>query len=93
MLSTYLVLAESRLCIERKVPLARLASISESDIKIYTNDMMILPHAEGCEGVLKFVGVAVDDQRTHVKSYLQESGVGSLKNVMDTAMAKDIVLS
>ena len=91
--STYLVLAESQLCIEWKARFGESGTLESHPFKTWINNLKILRHIEGCEGVAKFVGVVVDDGRRHIKSYLQEYVGPSIKSIFEKSQANDAMIS
>ncbi|KAI9704999.1 MAG: hypothetical protein M1836_006779 [Candelina mexicana] len=91
--SSYLVQAESQICIEWKAPFGGTAGPRNHSFQTWINNLRLLRHLEGCEGVTKFVGVVVDDSRTHIKSYLQEYVGLGIKHTFEKVQAKGKTLS
>lgn len=92
--SSYLVLAESQVCIERKMPFAGIDASDGNALEAFIDDMRLLHQLRACEGVAGFVGVVVDDERKQLKSFLQECPQrGSLQQILEIAEAEGRSLS
>lgn len=81
--SRFKVRAGSRICIERKVPFANSGTQGENEFHAYFQDLKQLKSVRGYKGVAEFIGVVMDDTRSHLRSYLYEYPViGSLFTVL-----------
>ncbi|KAL8919245.1 MAG: hypothetical protein Q9208_006906 [Pyrenodesmia sp. 3 TL-2023] len=70
--STFLVQVEGQTYIERKMPFSRAALPGEDGVKEFYDHLKMAYSLRDCDSVVKFVGVVLDDTRSHLKSYLQE---------------------
>ena len=68
----FIVQVESRICIERKAPFVNSGTRGGNGFKNFFMDLTFLKSLRGCRGVAQFMGVVLDDARTHLKSYLYE---------------------
>lgn len=66
----FLVLLESRLCVEYLFPFTELAVSDPIPNNTFLADMKLLLMAQGCPGVAEFVGVVLSDDRRQLRSYL-----------------------
>ena len=81
MLSSYFIVrVESRTCIERKAPFVNAGEQGENGFRNYFDDLKLLKSMRGCNGVAEFIGIVLDDTRSHLRSYLLEYPI--LGNVM-----------
>ncbi|KAI4137756.1 MAG: hypothetical protein L6R39_007116, partial [Caloplaca ligustica] len=71
--NTFLVQVEGQTYIERKMPFSAAALRGENGVIEFYEQLKIAYALRDCEAVVNFVGVVLDDTRTHLKSYLQES--------------------
>ena len=62
------VKVKSQICIERKVPFATAGLGVENGFREYMNDLKLVKAVQGCSGVSKFIGVVLDDTRTHLEA-------------------------
>ena len=72
-LYTYKVRVESKPCIEYKMPFAGAREPGDNGVKDFFSNLKRLYSLRHCQNVVKFVGVVLDDDRRHLKSYLKES--------------------
>lgn len=87
--SRFKVRAGSRTCVERKVPFVNSGTQGENEFHAYFQDLKHLKSMRGYKGVAEFIGVVVDDTRSHLRSYLYEYPViGSLFTVLMCAGSK-----
>ena len=87
--SRFKVRAGSRICVERKVPFVNSGTQGENEFYAYFQDLKQLKSMRGFKGVAEFIGVVVDDTRSHLRSYLYEYPViGSLFTVLMCAGSK-----
>lgn len=87
--SRFKVRAGSRTCVERKVPFVNSGTQGENEFHAYFQDLKQLKSMHGYNGVAEFIGVVVDDTRSHLRSYLYEYPViGSLFTVLMCAGSK-----
>ena len=81
--SRFKVRAGSRVCIERKVPFANSGTQGENEFHAYFQDLKQLKSVRGYKGIAEFIGVVMDDTRSHLRSYLYEYPIiGSLFTVL-----------
>ena len=60
-------------CIERKAPFATAGIDGENGFQTFLDDLKINIALRDCPGVARFVGVVLDDTRSHLRSYLHEN--------------------
>jgi serine/threonine protein kinase len=68
----YIVQVESRTCMEQKMPFAGPGFPGEKRVGDFLHDIKSLSSMTSCKGLVKFVGVVLDDTRRYLKSYLHE---------------------
>ena len=79
---TYIVQVESRPCMERKMPFSGGGLPGDNALKRFWQDLKSAKSLYECNGVLKFMGVVLDDTRRHVKSFLQElPALGTIRSI------------
>ena len=89
----YKVRVKSQVCTERKVPFATAGLGVENGFRDYMNDLKLLKAVQGCSGVSKFIGVVLDDTRTHLRSYLYEHpALGTVFSMIFSANSKSEVI-
>ena len=72
--STYRAWIKSRPCVEHKIPFASTGKQDhENGVREFFQDLKLCNSLRGCTGVGEFIGVVLDDTRTHLRSYLCES--------------------
>ena len=87
--SRFKVRVESRTCIERKVPFVNSGTQGDNEFHAYFQDLKQLKSMRGCNGVAEFIGVVIDDTRSHLRSYLYEYPViGNLFTILMCAESK-----
>ena len=80
---TYIAQVESRPCMERKMPFSGAGLPGENGLKRFWQDLLLAKSLYECDGVVKFIGVVLDDNRTHMKSFLQElPPLGTIQSVL-----------
>jgi hypothetical protein len=62
----------SRQCLEWKVPFARAGGSGENGFQNFLDDIKLHIALRNCSNVVKFLGVVLDDNRLHLKSFLLE---------------------
>ena len=88
-LSAYIVWVESRNLIERKLPFAGAGLQGQNGVQEFFEDLELLYSMRDCACVVRFIGVVLDDNRKHLKSYLYESPtLGTIQQILETAEAK-----
>ena len=70
---TYTAQVESRKCIETKMPFGGAGPPGTSEIKDFVNRLKQLSLSQGCDNITRFVGVVLNDSRSHLRSFLKES--------------------
>lgn len=91
--SRFKVRVESRTCIERKVPFVNSGTQGENEFHAYIQDLKQLKSMRGCNGVAEFIGVVLDDTRSHLRSYLCEYPViGNLFTIFMCAGSKSEII-
>lgn len=70
--SCFIVRVESQTCIERKAPFVNSGICGRNGFQSFFDDLKLLKSLRGCSGVAEFIGVVLDDTRTHLRSYLYE---------------------
>ena len=89
----YKVKVKSQICTERKVPFATAGSGVKNGSREYMNDLKLLKAVQGCSGVSKFIGVVLDDTRTHLRSYLYEHpALGTVDSMIYYANSKSEII-
>ena len=89
----YKVKVKSQICTERKVPFATARSGVKNGSREYINDLKLLKAVQGCSGVSKFIGVVLDDTRTHLRSYLYEHpALGTVCSMIYYANSKSEII-
>ncbi|KIV87196.1 hypothetical protein PV11_02758 [Exophiala sideris] len=85
--SSYIVLAESQVCIERIVPFADSSEGEGTNhVSEFMKDLWTLFELKDCRGVANFAGIVVDDTRRQIKSYLQLCPeLGSVQQILEQA--------
>ena len=68
----YRVYVDSQACIERKVMFASSKKQGNNAFLDYLDEIRHLISLRRCTGVLRFMGIVLDDTRRHLRSYLQE---------------------
>jgi hypothetical protein len=66
---SYIVQVESRTCMEQKMPFARAGFPGEKRVDEFFNDIKSFSSMTSCNGLVRFVGVVLDDTRRHLKCY------------------------
>jgi hypothetical protein len=85
----YLKSQPSQPCLERKVPFASAGKPGENAFQAFLDDIKIQISLRDCEGVVRFVGIVLDDTRQHLKSYLVEiPTLSSLELVLGVANSR-----
>lgn len=86
--SCFMVRVENRTCIERKAPFVRSGIDNENGFHNFFNDLKLLKSMRGCTGVAEFIGVVLDDTRSHLRSYLYEYPAHNILTVLVCAESK-----
>ncbi len=68
----YKAYVKSQQCFERKVPFASAGRPGENVFQDFLDDIRLHIALRDCRSVVKFVGVVLDDNRQHLRSYLLE---------------------
>lgn len=68
----FIVRVESRTYIERKASFVNSGIRGENGFQCFFDELKLLKSLRGCRGVAEFIGVVLDDTRTHLRSYLYE---------------------
>ncbi|KAL9607429.1 MAG: hypothetical protein Q9167_007659 [Letrouitia subvulpina] len=80
---TYLAQVESRPCMERKIPFSGGGLPGDNGLKRFWQDLKLTRSLYACNGVVQFMGVVLDDTKTHVKSFLQElPALGTIRSIL-----------
>ena len=88
---TFLVTDGSGEYVEHKAPFARTI-FEENEFKTFVEDMMKIQKLSDCPGIVKFIGVVLDDHRNHVKGCLLESAFLGLNGVFFWAKLKNYIV-
>ena len=76
----------SQQCFERKVPFASAGRPGENAFQNFLDDIKLHIRLRSCSSVVKFVGVVLDNNRLHLRSFLLESPIlRSLELVLGVA--------
>jgi serine/threonine protein kinase len=76
-------------CVEQKVPFASAGKKGENGFQDFFNDLKLHNSLRDCSGVARFIGVVLDETRTHLRSYLYESPtIMTLQRLFTIASAK-----
>lgn len=87
--STFLVQVEGLTYIERKMPFSKAALPGDDGVKGFYKHLRMAHSLRDCDSVAKFVGVVLDDTRSHLKSYLEEfPALGTLRNMFAYAQLR-----
>ena len=87
---TYIAQVESRPCMERKLPFSGAGLPGDNGLKRFRQDLTLAKSLYECVGVVKFMGVVLDDNRTHMKSFLQElPPLGTIQSVLALAELRE----
>ncbi|KAI1610695.1 hypothetical protein EDD36DRAFT_489978 [Exophiala viscosa] len=90
--SSYIVLAEAQVCIERIVPFAD-SNEGTNHVSEFMKDLWTLFELKDCRGVASLVGIVVDDTRRQIKSYLQICPeLGSVQQILERASLSQQVI-
>lgn len=80
---TYIAQVESRPCMERKMPFSGAGLSGDNGLRRFWQDLKLAKSLYECSGVVKFMGIVLDDTRTHVKSFLQElPALGTIRSIL-----------
>ena len=79
------VLAETQLCVEYRLPFAEAGPPGHNGVKAYFEELKRMYAVRGCEYIVNFVGVVLDDTRKHFKSFLTEEPLYSMMTVFSSA--------
>jgi hypothetical protein len=91
--SCFIVRVESRVCIERKAPFVNSGIRGRNGFQSFFNDLKYLKSLRGCRGIAEFIGVVLDDTRTHLRSYLYEyPALSSILTMFVVARSKSEVI-
>ena len=83
---TYIAQIESRPCIERKMPFLGAGLPGDDGLERFWQDLKLTKSLYECNGVVKFLGVVLDDTRTYLKSFLQElPALGTIRSILANA--------
>ena len=89
--NAFLVTDGSSNYLEYKAPFARTAWTT-NEFEVFIEDMMQARSLSDCQGVVKFVGVVLDDHRNHIRGYLIESVFSALRRVISFAQLKNYII-
>ena len=85
----FIVLVESRTCVERKAPFVSSGLQGANGFQDSFDDLKFLKSLEGCSGVAQFVGVVLNDARTQLRSYTYEfSAFGTVMSLFLGAQSR-----
>ncbi|KAG8528226.1 uncharacterized protein KY384_007143 [Bacidia gigantensis] len=80
---TYIAQVESRSCMERKMPFRGAGMPGDNGLNRFWQDLRLAKSLYECNGVVKLIGVVLDDSRTHLKSFLQElPALGTIRSIL-----------
>lgn len=80
---TYIAQVESRPCMERKLPFSGAGLPGDNGMKRFWQDLKLAKSLYDCNGVVQFMGVVLDDTRSHVKSFIQElPALGTIRSIL-----------
>lgn len=87
---TYIAQVESRPCMERKMPFSGAGLPGDNGLKRFWQDLKLAKSLYECDGVVNFMGVVLDDNRTHMKSFLQElPPLGTIQSILARAELRE----
>ena len=87
---TYVAQVESCTCIERKLPFSGAGLPGDDGCQRFWQDLKLAKSLYECDGVVQFMGVVLDDNRTHVKSVLQElPPLGTIRSILAQAELRE----
>ena len=80
---TYIAQVECYPCMERKMPFSGAGLPGDNGLQRFWQDLKLAKSLYECNGVAKFMGVVLDDTRTHVMSFLQElPSLGIIQSIL-----------
>ncbi len=83
---TYISQIESRPCLERRMPFSGAGLPGDNGLKRFWQSLKLAKSLHECNGVVQFMGVVLDDNRTHLKSFLQElPALGTIGSILTHA--------
>lgn len=83
---TYIAQVESHPCMERKKPFSGGGLPGDSGLERFLQDLKLAKSLYQCNGVVKFMGVVLDDTRKHITSFLQElPTLGTMRSILADA--------
>ena len=87
---TYIAQIESCPCMERKIPFSGAGLPGDNGLQRFWQDLKLARSLYECDGVVKFMGVVLDDSRRHVKSFLQElPPLGTIRSILAHAELRE----
>ena len=91
--SCFIVHVESRICIERKAPFVNSGIRGGNGFQSFFDDLKLLKSLQSYKGVAEFIGVVLDDARTHLRSYLYEyPALGSILTMFIGAQSRSEII-
>ena len=88
MAARFLVRVGFRLCVEQKAPFVHAGQRLENAFHYFTSRLIKLHSLKDCSGVSKLIGIVVDEDGRHLKSYLCEATFVSLDKALATACTR-----
>ena len=81
----FLVLVDSRPCMERRVSFAGAGDRGRDSLQEYWDDLEDLLSLSGCRHVLEFRGITLDEDGQHIRGYLHEFPNYKIEQALCTA--------
>ena len=87
---TYIAQFESRPHTERKMKFLGSCLRGDNGLKLFWKYLKLATSLNKCRGVVKFMGVVLDDIRKHVNSFLQEfRALGTIRSILSRAELRE----
>ncbi|KAL9044539.1 MAG: hypothetical protein Q9214_002330 [Letrouitia sp. 1 TL-2023] len=90
--SRFVVFVDSKTCMERKASFPSAAQQDINSFQEFYNDLKLLHSLQGCQSILQFIGVVLDNTRQHVRGYLHEYPDYNIHQVFDSAASRSSVV-
>ncbi|KAL8930145.1 MAG: hypothetical protein Q9208_000762 [Pyrenodesmia sp. 3 TL-2023] len=90
--SEFEIFVESQTCTERKAPFPSASRPGRNSFQEFCDDLRMLARLRGCQGVVQFVGVVLDDSRKHLRSYLYENVDYNIEQILCSAASLSLKL-
>lgn len=91
--SCFVVRVGSRMCIERKAPFVNSGTHGVNGFMSFFSDLKFLKSLNSCRDAAEFIGVVLDNTRTHLKGYLYEyPALGGILTMLIVARSRSEVI-